>query len=702
MTNPRQPEQAPRLSGRRLWLFRLITLVITPVLLLAFLEVGLRVAGFGYPASAFLKCQVDGKTAYCSNGKFGWLFFPREISRQFEPFVVPAEKSDKTYRIFVLGESAAQGDPNPEYGFIRQLMVLLGRRYPAVNFEVYNAAMTAINSHAILKIAGDCARLKPDLFIIYAGNNEVVGPYGAGTIFSPLSRSLALIRISIAIKSTRTGQLISRITEIAGRGKSTPAKWGGLEMFLGKQIRRDDEQMPFVYDHFRSNLNDIVKTAQKSGAKVILSTVAVNLKNCPPFASLNRADLNEQQKKDFDLLCKSGFELENAGDFNSACEKYLDAAKIDETFAELQFRIGRCFWNLGRFDEACQRYEFAKELDTLRFRADSEINRIISEIGKSVYFVDSAGAFEANSPHNCPGFELFLEHVHPTFAGNYLLAKTVFGQVEDVLPERIKAQKTGEAIAGEDICARRLAMTDIDRLRVMQAHLLNISTKPPYTNQAYHKEMMDFWGRKVEEIKIAITPASRAAALKEYEEAIKLDANDAVLRRNYAKLLMEDKRNIILGLHQYQEIIKGVPNDHQTLVSLANLEAGTGKIDLALKHAVAALGYAPTDSTANYTAGAIYQMKGQYKQAKRYLSEAIRLDPKLTLGYTNLGVVLGRLGEIDEAERVFRKGVEQIPDSGELHLKLALLLRQKGLLDEAEQHRRKAITLDPNLSAVWK
>jgi len=41
-----------------------------------------------------------------------------------------------------------------------------------------------------LEIAKDCAHHQADLFILYLGNNEVVGPYGAGTVFTPLSSNL--------------------------------------------------------------------------------------------------------------------------------------------------------------------------------------------------------------------------------------------------------------------------------------------------------------------------------------------------------------------------------------------------------------------------------------------------------------------------------------------------------------------------------
>ncbi len=83
--------------------------------------------------------------------------------------------------------------------------VMLSRQYPETNFEVITAAMPAINSHVVLQIAKDCTRYKPDLFIVYLGNNEVVGPYGAGTVFTPLSANISLIRFGIALKINKSG-----------------------------------------------------------------------------------------------------------------------------------------------------------------------------------------------------------------------------------------------------------------------------------------------------------------------------------------------------------------------------------------------------------------------------------------------------------------------------------------------------------------
>ena len=41
--------------------------------------------------------------------------------------------------------------------------------------------MAAINSHVVLPIAKDAARYEPDLFVVYLGNNEVIGPFSVGS-----------------------------------------------------------------------------------------------------------------------------------------------------------------------------------------------------------------------------------------------------------------------------------------------------------------------------------------------------------------------------------------------------------------------------------------------------------------------------------------------------------------------------------------
>jgi len=90
-------------------------------------------------------------------------------------------------------------------------------------------------------------------------------------------------------------------------------------------------------------------------------------------------------------------------------------------------------------------------------------------------------------------------------------AKTIFGRVEQVLPNKIKAQKAVVAtFASEEVCARQLAFTVYDYLRVTQTNFEIISKKQPFINQAYHKEAVDFWRQKLERLKISINPEALA------------------------------------------------------------------------------------------------------------------------------------------------------------------------------------------------
>ena len=329
----------PPLSRRRKWLFRLAVVILAPVLFFTLLEAGLRVGGYGYPTTFFVGPDANGVCR--TNLQFGWRFFPRSIARTPVPCVLSAKPAG-AIRIFVLGSSAAQGIPDPSFGVGRILEVLLRERYPDMKFEVVNGAMTAINSHVAVEIARDCAAHQPDLFVVYMGNNEVVGPYGPGTVFQQWSPSLRFIRANVWLKSTRTGQLLDDAIGWLHPRKGANTAWQGLEMFMDNPVAADDPRLPVVYDDFRQNLADICQIARRAGAGVVLSTVAVNLKDCPPFASQHRSDLSADDLTKWKALYQAGVELEGKEKWQQAIAKYEAAAKIDDRFAELAFRRGRC------------------------------------------------------------------------------------------------------------------------------------------------------------------------------------------------------------------------------------------------------------------------------------------------------------------------------------------------------------------------
>jgi len=118
--------------------------------------------------------------------------------------------------------------------------------------------MTAINSHAILPIARECARHQGDIWVLYMGNNEFVGPFGPSTVFGPQLPPLSLIRLNLALKQTRLGQLVARFAS----KHSDRTRWGGMKMFLDNQVAPCDTRKEKVYRYFQSNLQDILSAAR--------------------------------------------------------------------------------------------------------------------------------------------------------------------------------------------------------------------------------------------------------------------------------------------------------------------------------------------------------------------------------------------------------------------------------------------------------
>ncbi|HNR36434.1 MAG TPA: hypothetical protein PKO36_14730 [Candidatus Hydrogenedentes bacterium] len=108
-----------------------------------------------------MRKTIEGAEYNVCNRAFYQQFFGIPIDRGmwagFE-FQVPCIKEENACRVFVLGESAANGmPPDMAYAFWRILEKMLEARYPSVRFEVYCVAMAGVNSHSMRAAAETCA-----------------------------------------------------------------------------------------------------------------------------------------------------------------------------------------------------------------------------------------------------------------------------------------------------------------------------------------------------------------------------------------------------------------------------------------------------------------------------------------------------------------------------------------------------------------
>jgi len=640
---------------------------------------------------------VGGRRVWTDNWRFGLTFFPPSLVRTPDPIAIPVSKPSGTIRVFVLGSSAAKGDPAPAYGFSRILDVMLGERYPGRRFEVVNTAMTAINSNVVLPIARNCARLQPDIFVVYTGNNEVIGPFGAGTILTPHIRSLWAIRASVAVRGTRIGQLLDSGLQRVTGGRAVPKGWGGMAMFLNSQVRQDDPRMQAVYAHYRGNLEDICKAGLRAGAGVVLCTLPVNLRECAPFASAHRPGLGAQQLAAWNALCDQGAKAEAAHAYADALHSYQRAEAIDGTYAELQYRIARCLFALGDYPHARERYARALDLDTLRFRADTRINATVRQVAslmaaQGVRLADGQKAVEAASLHGIPGHDLLYEHVHLNFHGNYVFARAVLSQVDQLLAS--KGLHPRRPAPTETECAQQLAFTAWDQYGVAKAVLDRLGLAP-FTNQLDHEQDVRWARGEVERLRAATQPSAVEAAKAQYEHALARRPNDWVLHARFGDLLVQGLRDAAGAVRQYRTVLASTPQDWTTLNSLGSALAATGDLDGGIAVLQEALRIKPAYPEALNNMGMILAQQGKANEALARYQEAIALDPGSAMAHGNLGDLLREQGKIPEAISQYEQALRIDPELSGVRNNLAVTLAKQGKKDEALAQLRIAARLDP-------
>jgi len=554
-------------------LFYFISIVLIPILIIGSLEAGLRLVGYGYNPHLLIHCQGPNYNFWRDNPEFTVPFFSKSFARSALPINVPYTKAQGAYRIFVLGESACAGYPIPEFSFSRILSVMLNDSFPDINIEVINVSNVAINSHVILTMTKELLQYKPDMLIVYMGNNEVIGPYGPGTVFAPFGANRFLIRAGIYLNQTRIGQLIKSIIDNFSRRSQLQRKWDGLAMFVHNHITAHDRRMKRVYQFFEQNLNDILTCSHKAGVKTIVSTVGTNLKDFAPFASEHDRPVLGQ----WNALYKAGMENETAGQYEKAIDNYQLASKIDDSYAELYFHLGRCYQALGRYDLAKGNYVKARDLDALRLRADSKINGLIHQIANErkadgVGFVDGAEILNANSPFYMSGEEFFFEHVHLTFDGNYVLAKAILEEVERQLPTGIvRTRKRNGSVLSQEQCAKRLGYTQLEKLIGVKDVLTTLVNRPPFNGVMNQQEIIDHLKVSLESLELYFKENGYDVEIQELTEALKSNPQDPYVYYHLGRafLLLGKSQEASVFLQYAIEQLPSLKDAHR-LLDLAN------------------------------------------------------------------------------------------------------------------------------------
>jgi lysophospholipase L1-like esterase len=347
----------------------------------------------------------------------------------------PATKRDGTFRIFVVGESDAEGSPyGTPFAFSAWLAQRLAAQATDVHWEVVNAALGGLQSWGALAVVRDIARYQPDLLVVYLGHNET------GTRFSPNDRRwidprgfawrawLVDSRVYAALSRILPARAASRLIDL--RSIQRPGLMNDSEG--GRRVYATPADRALSAALYRARVEEMVRVMRAAGARTMLLTLAQNFSEWPPEISSHRPGLRPDEKARWRAAVRSGDALA-PHDCPGALAAWSRALAIDDSFGELQFKVATCEWSLGRLEAANTRFRLASDLDRLPRGAPTSLNDILRDVARreDAILVDIDLVFARVSGSRLTGYDLFVDAMHPRVVAHQLIAKAVADAIRE-------------------------------------------------------------------------------------------------------------------------------------------------------------------------------------------------------------------------------------------------------------------------------
>jgi tetratricopeptide (TPR) repeat protein len=212
-----------------------------------------------------------------------------------------------------------------------------------------------------------------------------------------------------------------------------------------------------------------------------------------------------------------------------------------------------------------------------------------------------------------------------------------------------------------------------------------------------------------------------AGAIEAYKNAVKLRPKD-VLNRLVLAAAYEQVELFDEAMAEYQASLVYDPKSYTSLARLAALYLRKGYNSKAMECYIKSLTLRPdTDiyrQTAkcaenmgnlklavsmlrqvlskeslyddNYNTGRILTLLGEHSEAEKYLSEAVRLNPRMPDAYLLLGLLYEKMDNYALAEKMLLIAQEKAPDEGIIYFFLAQLYHHQGARAKALEEIAKA------------
>lgn len=378
-------------------IFYFVFFIIFPISFFGILEVGFRIGNKLYPGKIvtyFDDCLKDEKV-----------------------YPLPPKTKDE-YRIFMFGSSAARGMPQPNDSITNWMKKEFPYLLPKRKISIFNLAWPGKASHHVLRGVEYVLPLKPDLVIIYSGNNEYLTSNRLLIDFWYYNLDCFLYYKSVFYRYlAKQAEKIRKWIVYGHMGAHEPA-WRE-ELFAKRMYKKgeyDESEVQKIEDRYKANIEGILRLSRKNGFDVVLLTVPVNMLGHAPGKSLHKPSLTEKELQEWESSFTIGKKMEKDGNLDSAIVHYQKCLSIDPMYGEVYFRLGRTYDLKGDYVSAKKAYEEAADYDRLRSGAMPRLNNLIRQLARQhpeIILVDVVEFLEKKESHHILSGDFFYDDVHP-------------------------------------------------------------------------------------------------------------------------------------------------------------------------------------------------------------------------------------------------------------------------------------------------
>jgi tetratricopeptide (TPR) repeat protein len=142
------------------------------------------------------------------------------------------------------------------------------------------------------------------------------------------------------------------------------------------------------------------------------------------------------------------------------------------------------------------------------------------------------------------------------------------------------------------------------------------------------------------------------------------------------------------------------PKDARMMVTIANAHAGAGGAAAALEWLDRAVKIDPTEASAWYNMGYIYQEGEQHEQALAAFDRAIACNEKLDQAYYGKGISLVKLGRFDDAVVALKANTKLQPMSPYGWYQLAHTYKKMNDTERVIKVIKKLSAFEPNIALL--